>query len=92
MPVPPDSRFVVSWEVLGIFVQKRKAIEEQGEVKGRRTVLNQTVETLLDGKRRIEDDESEAEGQDIVGVTGLEEIANGTLFAALVKIRMEVIW
>lgn len=60
--------------------------------RGGRTVLYQTVETLFDGKRGIEDDESEAKRQDIVGVAGLEEIANGTLFAALVKIRMEVIW
>lgn len=44
------------------------------------TILNQNVQTLLDGKRRIEDDESEAERQDIVGVSGLEKIANGTLF------------
>jgi hypothetical protein len=47
--------------------------------------LNQNVQTLLDGKGRIEDDESEAEREDIVGVSGLEEITNGTLFA-LVKI------
>lgn len=54
--------------------------------------MDQNVETLLDGKRRIEDDESEAERQHIIGVPGLEEIANGTLFAALVKIQIEPIW
>ena len=88
MPVPPDSRVAVSWEVLGKFNGKEWF---QGNGDGR-TILYQTVETLLDGKRGIEDDESEAKWQDIVRVAGLEEIANGTLFAALVKIPMEVIW
>jgi hypothetical protein len=41
--------------------------------------LNQDVETLLDGKRGIKDDESEAEGQNIVTIAGFEEVANGTL-------------
>ena len=72
MPVPPDSR-VHDQLKFGNFVGSRRSREF-------RTVLNQNVQTLLDGKRRIEDDESEAERQDIVGVSGLEEIANGTLF------------
>jgi len=49
--------------------------------------LNEDVQTLLYRKGGIEDDESETEREDIVGVSGLEEVANGTLFM-LVKIWM----
>lgn len=61
-----------------------------GIVKGgggvaKRAVLNENVQALFDGERGIEDDESEAEREHIVGVSGLEEVANGTLFV-LVKI------
>jgi hypothetical protein len=59
-----------------------------GEGVAKRAILNEDVQTLLDGQRRIEDDESEAERKDIVGVSGLEEVANGALFIALVKIWM----
>lgn len=50
----------------------------EGGVQGR-AILDQDVETLLDGERGIEDDESEAEWQHIVTIAGFEEVANGTL-------------
>jgi hypothetical protein len=61
----------------------------KGGVAGR-AILNEDVQTLLDGKRSIEYDETEAQWEDIVGISGLEEVANGTLFTVLVKIWMQL--
>jgi len=44
-----------------------------------RTILYQYVQTLLDQQRRIEDDQSEAEGQHIVTAADLEEGPYSTL-------------
>lgn len=60
----------------------------QGEGVARRAILDEDVQTLLDGKRRIEDDEPKAKREDVVRVPGLEKVANGTLIAGLVKIWM----
>lgn len=43
------------------------------------TILNQDVQTLLDQQRCIEDDETEAEWQNIVGGTLLEKLTNSDL-------------
>jgi hypothetical protein len=42
-------------------------------------ILNENVQTLLDGKRRIEDNQPETEWKNIVTRSDLEEIANCAL-------------
>lgn len=61
-----------------------------GEKEGLpRAILDEDVQALFHGERGIEDDESETEGEDVVAIADLQEVANGTLFdAALVKIWM----
>lgn len=56
------------------------------EGSARRAILNEDIQTLLDGERRVKDDESEAERENVIGISGLEEVANGTLFNGLVEI------
>lgn len=51
--------------------------------------MDENVQALFDGERGIEDDESKTEGEDVVAIADLQEVANGTLLdAALVKIWM----
>lgn len=52
----------------------------------RRAILNEDIQTLLDGERGVKDDEPEAERENVIGISGLEEVANGTLFNGLVEI------
>jgi hypothetical protein len=44
-----------------------------------RTILDEDVETFLDQKSRVEDDETVTERQDVVACASFEEFANGSL-------------
>lgn len=85
MPVLPDAGPVSQ----RTRTRTRGWVLELGLGRARRAILDENIQALLDGQGSIEDDESEAKREDVVAITDLQEVANGTLFdAALVKIWM----
>jgi hypothetical protein len=48
--------------------------------RGLLTILYKDVKTLLDGERGVEDDESEAEGENVIASADLEELSYGSLY------------
>lgn len=63
---------------------------ELGLGRARRAILNENIQALLDGQGSIEDDESEAKGEDVVAIADLQEVANGTLFDCRVSQDLDV--
>lgn len=50
---------------------------------GQLTILDEDVETLLDGERGVENDQTEAQRQHVVTGSHLEKVANGALSDAI---------
>jgi hypothetical protein len=79
MPVIPGVRVAVSYEVRD--EMRWGNLWRRGDWdRTEHAILDEDVQALLDGKGGVEDDQSEAEGEDVVGVSRLKEVANGTLF------------
>jgi hypothetical protein len=51
----------------------------RSDATGKLAILNEDVQTLLDGQRRIEDNQTETERKDIITRADFEEIANCAL-------------